>query len=245
MSCSCDCEYECKRDCGCDYNCESERKRNKLQKVSETCTVRAWMTYLQEIERANPDAVVACKDSVMHVNNANRQIWNRKHGSYDDSFRCNLSKDSLEHFNVLYVEKDSNSEHLIINRILTRQDGELDQNQEPDLRIFLDSLKDLTANEQLEAVRSNTRFRETLYFFPDSQMWYTREEVTGMCGGKLYYNFDSLFSEDERANFILVSKLPFEAVSTSILIDPVQDLLRKYSSDNSKEGFSIEVSRRE
>lgn len=229
----------------CDSECDYERdhgpkceKRKPL--VNETCTVDAWITYLQELQKENPNAVMACRDTVMHTNNACRQMWVRgKSGLYSDTRRYNVPDES--YFNVLLIESHSMNEKRAIKCVLYTQDEEMGTNSETDFHKFINLIEELSVDDQLEAVRRNTRFREKLYFFRDTGCWYTLDDVTGMCGGKLLYNFDKLFTKDKKSDFIMISKIPFRVMSKSILKDPVADLLNQYNDKKKFEAPNVSL----
>ena len=115
--------------------------------------------------------------------------------------------------------------------VLKYQDKELERSCPEILKVFVESLKDLSAAEQMKRMSMNVRHRETIYFFPDAKLWFTDDEVSEMCGGDLPYNFDSLFDMYKLASFINVCKLPYKMVRRKLLRDPVAELLEQYQTE--------------
>jgi hypothetical protein len=205
---------------------------NKRSRVEDTCTVHAWIDTLTKLYEINPSAILSTTEHVLSTERINQEIWSkRSNNRYDQNDRRRFTQKEVANgcfFNVLLVAKDS--EKQTITETLESQDKELGNNQFESLDELLNSIKDLEPSDQLNRVRRNTRFRDTLYFFPDTHEWVTLKDITSMCGGKVYYNFDELFETDREANFIHVCRLPYELVSKTVLRDPVRDLLKKYES---------------
>jgi hypothetical protein len=217
---------------------DSNTDAKKRKTVNETCTVSAWISALQELEKINPDAVLTTREYVLNTEQHTRELWTKSGNVYDENRRHRLESNEVSgnsFFNIVFIERnDEHDDRRRIVKTLDSQDIERESNQHASVRQFLDSLNGLDADGQLARVRSNTKFRTNLYFFRETGEWITTEEAISMCGGKLYYNFDELFENDPQATFIKVCRIPYDLVARTLLRDPVRELLRTYQASKTQ-----------
>jgi hypothetical protein len=210
---------------------DEEVVENKSSRVEDTCTIRAWFNALSKLNELNPSAILSTTHHVLSVEKIHPEIWPKKI-NYHSDHRCRLTQKEVANelfFNVVLVDKDVDRRK--IADALTSLDKETSSNQFESLHELLNSIKDLEPSEQFTCIRRNTRFRDTLYYFPDTREWITHNDMLiNRCNGKVYYNFNELFKPDQEANFIHVCRLPYELVLKTILKDPIKDLLKKYES---------------
>jgi len=204
---------------------------DKSMTINNTCTVSAWLETLNKLAVINPNAILTTMEHVLTTDNVQLQLWTQSsYGSFDQDRKRKVS--DTEYFNVMLIDSSKDRKRVTIVNTLNRQKEENNEHTYKTVREFLDSLKEMNIDEQLMRVQRNTQFTETLYFFADVNKWYTLSEVTMMCGGKLYYNFDELFKSDKLASFIKICRIPYEIVYKTLLRDPILELLNTYELTN-------------
>ena len=194
---------------------ECNEPDTKKRRMNDTCTVRAWSELLSRLCSTNPDAILACNESVLHIDNLQTELWvldNEESNEYNSKKKETVDND--KYFNVARIKPEGTySGYKLISDVLEVQDTELDRNRFEKFKELVNSVKNLPSVEQIKKISKNTRFRNKVYFFPDEKIWYTPNDIRELCGGKICHNFDELFCKIVCRFRFGLQKLPYKIIS--------------------------------